>query len=159
MTIIDFLKQTEIFKGLNDDQLLTIENCCIEEKLPLGKAIFREGDDMSYLYIVINGQIDLRFDLPDKPTSEKNTVASITKGKASGWSCLVPPYKAKLSSFAVMDTDLVKIDKKCLLSLFEKDPQAGFIVMSNIARVIADRFENLQDKIAKRKGYDIMFSW
>ena len=88
----DFLKSVEIFKELDENQLSAVLGCCREEQHRSGTKLFGEGEPASNLYIVKTGQVDLRFDLPERPTSEKNTISSISEFKAFGWSSLVAPY-------------------------------------------------------------------
>ena len=87
----DFLQSVGIFKGLDENQLSTVQSCCREEQHPAGTKLFGEGESAFHLYIVKKGQIDLRFELPGRPTSEKNTISTITEFKAFGWSALVAP--------------------------------------------------------------------
>jgi len=141
----DFLQSVGIFKGLDENQLSTVQSCCREEQHKAGTKLFGEGEPASHLYIVKKGQIDLRFDLPGRPTSEKNTISSILEFKAFGWSALVAPYKYSLSAYCTTQTcEVVKIDRQCLNKLFEENSRLGYLVLSNMARVIGKRFQKLE---------------
>ena len=141
----DFLQSVGIFKGLDENQLSTVQSCCREEQHQAGTKLFGEGEPASHLYIVKKGQIDLRFDLPGRPTSEKNTISSILEFKAFGWSALVAPYKYSLSAYCTNQTcEVVKIDRQCLNKLFEENNRLGYLVLSNMARVIGKRFQKLE---------------
>lgn len=160
MVSLDFLEQSELFKGLDSDQLEEIQKYCDIKEFRRGEVIFAEGEDTTHLCIVFEGQVDLRFDLPGHPTSDKNTISSIPEGKAFLWSGLVAPHKARLSSYCASRTcTIIRVDRISLLRLFEKDAKAGYVMMSNLAGVIANRFYRLQDEIIKRRGYEAMFSW
>lgn len=141
----DFLKSVEIFKDLDENQLSSVLGCCREEQHKPGTKLFGEGEPASNLYIVKTGQVDLRFDLPERPTSEKNTISSISEFKAFGWSSLVAPYKYSLSAYCTTKTcEVVKIDRQSLTSLFEEDHRLGYLVLSNMAIVIGRRFARLE---------------
>lgn len=141
----DFLKSVEIFKDLDENQLSSVLGCCREEQHKPGTKLFGEGEPASNLYIVKTGQVDLRFDLPERPTSEKNTISSISEFKAFGWSSLVAPYKYSLSAYCTTKTcEVVKIDQQSLTSLFEEDHRLGYLVLSNMAIVIGRRFAKLE---------------
>jgi NADP-reducing hydrogenase subunit HndB len=141
----DFLQSVGIFKGLDANQLAAVRNCCQEEQHKVGSRLFGEGEPAASLYIVKNGQVDLRFDLPGRPTSEKNTISSILETKAFGWSSLVAPYKYSLSAYcSTQSCEVVKIDRQNLLELFEEDHRLGYLVLSNMARVIGKRFKKLE---------------
>ena len=141
----DFLQSVGIFKGLDENQLSTVWSCCQEEQYPADTKLFGEGEQATHLYIVKAGQVDLRFDLPGRPTSEKNTISSIFEFKAFGWSSLVAPYKYSLSAYCATQTcEVVKIDGQCLSRLFEDDNRLGYLVLSNMARVIGKRFQKIE---------------
>jgi NADP-reducing hydrogenase subunit HndB len=141
----DFLQSVGIFQGLDETQLSTIQGCFREEQHKAGSKLFGEGQQASHLYIVKTGQVDLRFDLPGRPTSEKNTISSILESKAFGWSSLVAPYKYSLSAYCTTQTcEVVKIDRQCLTRLFEENNRLGYLVLSNMARVIGKRFQKLE---------------
>jgi len=160
MATIDFLEKTEIFKGLTDEQLKDVQECCREAAYERGDNIFKEGDKAAFLCILEEGTVDLRFDLPGKPTSEENRVAVIENGMTFLWSGVVPPYVSRLSSYCTSRScKIVQVDRQKLLKLFEKDPRAGYVVMSNIAAVVGRRFYSLQEKVATSQGFQIMFDW
>ena len=141
----DFLQSVGIFKGLNENQLSAVQSCCREEQHKAGTKIFGEGEQASHLYIVKKGQVDLRFDLPGRTTSEKNTISSILEYKAFGWSSLVAPYKYSLSAYCSTPTcEVVKIERQRLTKLFNEDNRLGYLVLSNMARVIGKRFQKLE---------------
>jgi (2Fe-2S) ferredoxin/signal-transduction protein with cAMP-binding, CBS, and nucleotidyltransferase domain len=142
---IDFLQSVGIFKGLDDNQLIAVQDCCREEQHKAGTQLFGEGEPASHLYIVKTGQVDLRFDLPGRPTSEKNTLSSIQEFKAFGWSSLVAPYKYSLSAYcATRSCEVIKIDGQCLTRIFHEDNRLGYLVLSNMVRVIGKRFQKIE---------------
>ena len=119
-----------------------------------------EGDDAGHLWVVMEGQVGLRFDLPGHDTSKENTVSENTEGNTIGWSSFVPPHKYRLSAYCDSDAcKLLQVEKECLVRLFEKDPKVGYTVMSEIANVIGKRFNQLQEEVIKRAGEEIMFNW
>lgn len=141
----DFLQLVGIFSGLNENQLSAVQSCCREEEHKAGTKLFGEGEPASHLYIVKKGQVDLRFDLPGRTTSEKNTISSIMEFKAFGWSSLVAPYKYSLSAYCSTQTcEVVKIERQRLTKLFKEDNRLGYLVLSNMARVIGKRFQKLE---------------
>jgi CRP-like cAMP-binding protein len=160
MISLDFLAEVEVFKGLDNEQLTEIEKCCHEEEFKYETKLMAEGEDAIHLWVVREGRVDLRFDLPGLTTSEENTLSSISEAGVFGWSSFVPPYKYRLSGYcASKSCRLIKTEKESLINLFEKDPSIGYAVMSKIATVIDRRFHRLQDKAAKRRGQDTMGGW
>ena len=126
MILLYFLKKVDIFKGLDDDQLNQISAGCHEKEYRNANRVFAEGENANHVWIVMEGQVDLRFDLPGRPTSEENTIFSITAGNTLGWSGFVPPFQYKLSAYcATRSCKILLINKEFLIDLFEKDNQLG----------------------------------
>lgn len=148
MVGIDFLKKSEVFKGLADEQLTAVQTCCHVMEFQKDNRIFAEGDNANYLWLVMQGKVDIRFDLPGKPTSDENNVSSVSETKAFGWSALVPPNKYRLSAYCASETcKVVRIEKEALVNLFGKDTGIAYRVMTNVISVIGKRFHQLQGTI------------
>jgi NADP-reducing hydrogenase subunit HndB len=150
MTIFDFLRSVDVFKGLNDNQLAGFEAHCREREFRQNDKLFSEGDDAACLWIVKSGRVDLRFDLPDRSTSTKNTIFSVSEFKTFGWSSLVAPHKFRLSAYCATNScRVIQIDRDELLKIFNQDSQTGYQVMSKLVEIIGQRFRQLQDAAAK----------
>jgi NADP-reducing hydrogenase subunit HndB len=146
MSVLDFLKKVEIFKGLNHDQLKSVKKGGRQKEYLYGDRIFAEGEDADRIWLVIDGQVDLRFDLPGRPTSEENTIFSITAPQTLGWSSFVPPFQYALSAYsATKSCKILQIKKDHLLECFEKDPRMGYIFMTNVAAIASMHFDQLQE--------------
>lgn len=159
MLSIDFLEKSELFKGLDDDQLAAVQTCCQEKEFRRGEMIFGKDQSVGDLYIVAEGQVDLRFDMPGRPTSDKNTISSVSEAAVFGWSSFVPPYKTTLSAYCAKNSRVVLMKREELLGLFEKNPRIGYVVTSNLSKVVGKRFHRIQDEIVSRRGHDMMFDW
>jgi NADP-reducing hydrogenase subunit HndB len=146
MTSLDFLRNVEVLKGLIDNKLAGIQDHCCEKDYRHNEKLFIDGDDATCLWIMRKGQVDLRFDLPDRPTSSSNTLSTVSEFMAFGWSSLVPPYIYSLSAYCATQTcRVIQIEKKMLLKIFEEDSKIGYVVMSNLVEIIGKRFHQLQD--------------
>ena len=150
MTSLEFLQNVEVFKGLIDSRLAGIEKHCREMQFRQNEKLFSEGDDAACLWIVKDGRIDLRFDLPDRSTSTKNTISSLSEFMTFGWSSLVAPHKYRLSAYcATKSCNVVQIERKELIKLFQQDSKTGYIVMANLVEIIGQRFRRLQESASK----------
>jgi len=141
-----FLEKVDIFKGLNQEQLNAVNKRAREKQYLYGDRLFAEGENADRIWLVIEGKVDLRFDLPGRPTSEENTVFSITAAETLGWSSFVPPFKYALSAYsATKSCKVLQINKEHLLESFEKDPRMGLIFMTNVAAIASRHFDQLQE--------------
>jgi NADP-reducing hydrogenase subunit HndB len=156
MTSLEFLQRVEVFKGLIDSRLADIEKHCRGMQFRQNEKLFSEGDDAACLWIVKDGRIDLRFDLPDRSTSTKNTISSVSESMTFGWSSLVAPHKYKLSAYcATKSCKVIQIERKELIKLFKLDSKTGYIVMSNLVEIIGRRFRQLQESASKHSYANI----
>lgn len=161
MIDIEALKAVEALKGLNNDQLAAILD--ISEKLQFteGQRLFSEGEPSAHLWIVLEGEVELRSDRPEGQTNPvENPISFISKAELFGWSSFMPPFEYKLSAFCASQIcEVVKIEKRRLVELFENDTDLGFELMSHIIRVIGTHFYQFRNGIAQRWGHDIMSGW
>ena len=160
MINIDFLEKVQILQGLNHGQLAEIIKYCREAEFQAGSKLFEQGEDAVYLWIVLEGQVDLRFDVAGSTSSEANTISSISEAGAFGWSSFTSPNKYRLSGYcAGKPCKLIKVEREGLRQLFEKDPDMGYAVISNVAAVVGTRFHEFQDEAARLRGQDILGGW
>lgn len=146
MSDLDFLKDVNSFQGLSGEQLLKLQAGCRQIEFQEGERIFAEGETAGYVWVLQDGKIDLRFELPGRPTTEENTISTARANDTLGYSSFVPPFKYKLSAYCTSRTcKMVQIEKAFLLALFDRDPGLGFIVISNLARVASNHFNQLQN--------------
>jgi NADP-reducing hydrogenase subunit HndB len=144
MDDLNFLEKVEIFKGFNKDQLKTVKKGGQKKECLYGDRLFAEGEDADRIWLVMEGRVDLRFELPGRQTSEENTVFSITVAQTLGWSSFVPPFKYALSAYITTKTSKVlQITKDHLLECFEKDPRMGLMFMTNVAAIASMHFDQL----------------
>lgn len=149
----NFLNKVEVFQGLDRSQLEAVKDCCQIITFYEGDKISGEGDEASCLWSVVAGRVDLRFDLPGRKSAQEMTITTITEGKVFGWSSFVPPFKYRLSAYCSLgDCQLIEINRDRLLKVFEANALIGYRVMTNVAKVIGTRFQQLQDEVAWCEG-------
>jgi len=167
MIELEMLRQLHPFKDMNENHLKKLQPKCELVEFQKGDKLFTEGDDAAHLWVVREGSVDLRFELPDgRPTSGEMTVDSVEvekkepEAKILGWSCFVPPYKMRLSAYCVTKCcKIVRVLKSDLLQLFTDDPLMGYLFMSYMIRVVGFRFHQFQNHVSKNLGEDLMFGW
>ena len=160
MISLDFLETVEAFSDLDDDQLTAIQGTCEVTEFMRGEEIFAVGDSSDYFWIMLEGQVNLTWDMPDGPAMPENTITTLSEGMPFGWSSLVPPHIYRLSAkCASRNCKAIRIPKDRLLQLFEDDAQLGYKVMSKVMMVAGKRFHQIQDEVARRRGHDIINRW
>jgi len=163
----EFLDRFEAVKNLTEKQRATLANLCEEVSFKRDDRLFAEGDPATHLWLVVDGRVDLRFEMPDKRVSTTDhTVSSVevtpqkSEAKTLGWSCFVPPFKMRLSAYcATPSCRVIRLPKKDLLQYFEDDPAMGYRFMSYMVKIVGYRFQQFQDVVAKMAGDTIMSGW
>ena len=146
MAHLDFLKKVHVFGGLNEEQLTALSDGCVEKVYHEGDKLFDEGEEANHLWVVVDGTVEVRFELPGHEAPQTNTVSVISSNQTIGWSSFVPPYRYSLPVYCTSrNCKVMKIRKDFLLDLFEKDSRMGYLVMSNIASVISIMLRQLQE--------------
>ena len=165
MIDLEILERIEAFKDMNDDQLTAIQSFCELVNYQRGDKLFTEGDDATQLWFVVDGQEDLRFEMPDgRATSSELTISTVKVQEAAakplGWSCFVPPHKMRLSAYCTSrHCKIVRIEKDALVRIFDKDRDMGYKFMSYLVTVVGYRFQQFQDEVAKHQGEYLMSGW
>lgn len=146
--IFQALKRSELFLGLEDDELWQIAmlSSCTMETYKKGEVIFEQGHHSENLYILDQGQVDLEMETVRAPNQSGNrlVVDIITKGGIFGWSALVPPYIFTKHAIAAETSRVVSINGQELSNLLDSNPQLGYKVMKGFSHVIAWRLRDLQ---------------
>jgi CRP-like cAMP-binding protein len=160
MLDIKTIGDVEVFKDLGYAQLKTVLEYCDEVEYQPGDTIFDAGDDSLFLYAVLEGNVDLHWELPGRSVLPEDAVTTLQPGDTFGWSSLVPPRSYSLSAVCSQSScRALRVDASGFLDLFEKDKEVGCRVMARVLAVVSARFLALQDEIARRRGSDIMNQW
>lgn len=153
MTTIEFLHRIPIFDGLTDDELARVDACCKEIEFEANQRIFADGEKADFLFVVLEGRVDLRFEVPGKESSPEDNITSVRQAQTFGWSALLQSPIYSLSAYcATARCRVLQASRQCLLGLFEEDASMGYRVMGNVAEVIRMRFHQLQEELSRRKG-------
>lgn len=161
MISLDFMDRVEMFKDLTDEHLKAIQEAAETAEYRKGDCIFKHGEPAEYLWIVTEGEVELRCESSEavqQGTCEP--VTFVSAAQAFGWTCFVPPYQYRLSCYcASRHCSLIRIGKDRLEQLFEKYPEIGFAVMLYTINAVGTQFQELQDEIARQRGQEIMNKW
>ena len=85
--------QTGLFRGLTEPEFSKIQFLCRIDQRGPAEIVFKEGDDAVDICVVMEGSVELRFEMPGREAGREQTIHIVPPGKAFGWSALTPPYK------------------------------------------------------------------
>lgn len=143
MTAIEVMREAELFAGLSAPQRATLAAHAHERRARAGDVLFRVGDGAEHFYVVVEGRVELTFPLLVLGEPKEARFQTLERGRLVAWSALVPPHRLTTSARAGTDTTLLAFHRGEVLAELEADPQAGRIVMANLARVVAGRLQEM----------------
>lgn len=146
-----------LFKGLAPDEAEAFVNRCEKKVYPDQTLLFKEMTDATSLYLLIEGELELKFDMPAQ--KGEAVLATRKPGDAIGWSSLVPPYQYTLSGVCKGEVTVLQIDRLTMQAVFATNYHLGYIFMRNIATLSGDRLQRVQDKLAKVLGDEAVNGW
>jgi CRP-like cAMP-binding protein len=110
-----------------------------------GTVIFEQDDYAEYLYLVVSGEITIRYKPHDGPVM---TVTRVQPGGIFGWSAAMnnPAYTS--GAVCSLDSEVLRIRGTDLRAIFEKHPDLGRILLDRLAGVIAERKHSRQGQLS-----------
>jgi CRP/FNR family cyclic AMP-dependent transcriptional regulator len=133
-----------IFNGMEASQVRVLSPFLDEVVLRKGEPVFGQGEPASCLYILLEGEVTVRYKPYDGPPL---TVARIQVGEVFGWSAALGREVYTSSAEAVRDGLAFRIRAASLQRLCECDPEAGGILLERLADSIAERLRNTNSSV------------
>jgi CRP/FNR family transcriptional regulator, cyclic AMP receptor protein len=141
MSVVNALRQADIFDELTNTQLELIASICSERHYQTGDIIFEENTPGDELYIIGNGEVAIQVDpaLIGKDTSSgAHTIAVLRRGQSFGEVSLVDEgLRSAGAQCTEQDTRLIVIPRDKLMLLCDTYPQLGYRLMRNLAADLA----------------------
>ena len=158
-TIVNFLKQSDIFYQFTPTQLELVANLCQEVVFQKDELIFKENSGSKELYIIVQGEVDIFVDPSLVGSSmeagtENKTIATLRRGQNFGEVALVDEGLRSASACASQkDTRLLIIPRDKLIMLCDTYPQLGYRLMYNLAADLAMKIRNTDLRIREQLLY------
>ncbi len=129
---VKILKKIPVLQGLVDaeyQRVLAMSSSTVVKK---GETLFRQGDDGDSMYILLSGEIDINVE-------GIGTVHVMKAGEILGEIGLVKKVPRTASAVIKSDCVLLQLYSETLHEVVKKQPRIGYIIMRNVARILADR--------------------
>ena len=158
VTIVNFLKQCDIFFQFTPTQLELVANICQEAMYQKDDLIFRENSSSKELYVIMQGEVDIVVDPSLVGTMEEGVenrvIATMRRGQSFGEVALVDEGLRSASACASQrDTRLLIIPRDKLIMLCDTYPQLGYRLMYNLAADLAMKMRNTDLRIREQLLY------
>jgi CRP/FNR family transcriptional regulator, cyclic AMP receptor protein len=119
------------------------------------QVIFREGDDYSVFYLLVDGMVALELEVP----GHLLRVQTLYAGEVFDWSALLPHAGKHFQARALDRVTAQAFEGEQLLASFKDDPEFGLAFMLRLMGVVSERLRatrlqllDMYSPVAKRAG-------
>jgi len=140
----ELLRRFPYFSGVSHETLRKLAMLAEERTFAEGETVFREWERADYLYIVLSGQVEIRFMVAGEP----RTVDTVEERELLLWAALVEPYRTTGIGVSTRDTKVIAFEANQLRRLCAEDARLGYSLMREAVKAIADRLEGTRIQLA-----------
>ena len=130
-----FVREIELFRGLTDDEFVTLSQRMVEKTYKVGDFLFHENGPREDVFVIFDGHVEL---LKTNVYGVETRLAYFGKGDFLGEGSLSYDNPHSTSSRALEPTVVYSINH----DFFTANPDATLKIFSNIARIISRRMRN-----------------
>jgi CRP/FNR family transcriptional regulator, cyclic AMP receptor protein len=146
MVPIEALRCCELFQGLNDDELQQVAAIAREQTYQAGELICAEREVADRLFVLHQGRVQVHVRLrPGLEPGGEAILTEVERGRIFGWSCLARQQHFTASARALEPAVVLVLRADDLNALFTRNTHLGFVVMKQLAEVIASRLRHTRE--------------
>lgn len=134
--ILKILQSTAFLQGLETPHLEKLAAIATEVTFAEGQIIFREGDIGDVLYLIRTGQAAVEMHVPGRG---RVTILTVGPGQLLGWSSMFTQKRKTATGRAVAPIQAIAFNAGQLREICQQDCELGFVIIWNVAKLIADR--------------------
>jgi CRP/FNR family cyclic AMP-dependent transcriptional regulator len=155
MVSINDLRTCELFPALSDEELGQIAAIAREEEYQVGEVLCSESEIADRLFILKSGKAEVRIRLRSAlEASGEATIEEVEPGRIFGWSSLVKQRRFTASARALEPVQAIVVQGSELNALFDRNVHMGFVVMKQLAEVVASRLRHTRETCEQRVNED-----
>jgi CRP/FNR family cyclic AMP-dependent transcriptional regulator len=139
------LGKFKIFEGLSSDEIDAIISCGNIAHFKSGAKIIEESSESSDLYVVLSGRASIEMMVQTHLGQVKRTkrIAVFKLGDVFGDMAFLSGTRRSASVATIDDFSAMIFDHDKLYGLFDDNSRIGYIVVKNIAKIMANRLMQL----------------
>ena len=147
MVTTAWLRNTELFSGLEELQLGILLSHSSVESFPEGRTIFHQGDEAHHLYVLIVGVVTLAVKTGEKIDMMTSTIDA--EGAIFGMPCLLEPFRYNVTATCLKPSKVLVIAADQMLNLIEQDPTMGIEIMKKLASIYFKRLNEMREGVSR----------
>ncbi len=138
------LDELSIFEGFTPQECEQLRPLFIALDESEGRTIFEQGSPAEYLYLLVQGEVHVRFKPDDAPVI---TVAKVRPEGVVGWSAALGSPLYTSSAICMTDCRMLMVRGEDLRLLCENNPEVGAQFLERLATVIAQRLRSTHSHV------------
>jgi CRP-like cAMP-binding protein len=142
--MLELLPYTPLFQDLDPAQIALLKPLFEQFTCPANIVIFEQGTPPTYLYLLIKGEVAIRYKPYDGPPI---ILTHLHDGDVFGWSAVVGSPHYTSSIISETEVMAIRIQGIHLLKLFRDSPETGKIVMDRLAGIVSSRWKNAHAQV------------
>jgi len=139
------LRRYPFFANVSEDALTEVAMISDEVAAEVGKTLFNENDPAEAMYILVDGEVDLKYTLG---SGEKRVVDTLVAGDLLVWSALVAPHRCTATGTARKPCKLISINAQKLRGLCGSNSDLGYRMLISVTQLLATRLEGARVQLA-----------
>jgi CRP-like cAMP-binding protein len=140
----DPFDQISLFQELSPAQRNLLRPLFVACKYMAGDKLFEQGDPAEFLYLVLAGEVLIRYKPDDGPTI---TLSHVRQGGIVGWSAALGNHTYTSEAECANDSQLLRLRGEDLRWLCQEHPDLGAYTLELLADVIAERLRSTHEQV------------
>lgn len=140
----DIFERSPFFANLSTRQLALLKPLFMPCRCKEGDLLFEQGDVADVLYLVVRGEVIVRYKPEDGP---EIVVARVKPGGIVGWSAALGSRHYTSGAICSADSELLCVRGADLRRLCSQYPKTGIVVLERLADVIAERLHSTRNEV------------
>lgn len=133
-----------VFAGFSEQQLMLLRPLFAPVDAYAGEALFEQGDAARYLYLVVSGEVTIRYKPEDGPAL---IVTRVRTGGVVGWSAALGSRSYTSGAICEVYSQLLRVSGPDLRSLCAEHPETGALLLDRLASIIAARLRRTHEQV------------
>jgi SulP family sulfate permease len=142
------LAKFEIFHGLNEQEIASLERCAQHRQYQEGDLVFSADSTGHELMLISRGEVKVSLPLANGKTIHLTT---FSRGQFFGEMSFLDGRAHSADVHATRETELIAIDRKAFATAASGDPVMSISVMRAVALAIADRLRHANAELREMR--------
>jgi CRP/FNR family cyclic AMP-dependent transcriptional regulator len=142
--LCNMIASTQMFRDFDWHDIEALSDYMQAYEASKGLTLFKEGDNGSYLCLIIKGKVDIyKKDQSDK----KKIVASIGAGKTLGEMAIIDGEPRSATAIAAETTTLTLLTKVNFLRIVNEKPGLATRILLQVSRLLSQRLRRTSGQL------------